>query len=82
MAANRNGDRMPTGPVVPSTGIEAQADTEEPGAEVGTMAVTPVPVPAPTEVQAGMVAATEPIAVTRVPGTALGKGIKIPRAPA
>ena len=72
---------MPTGPVVPSTGIEAQADTEEPGAEVGTMAVTPVPVPAPTEVQAGMVAAMEPIAATRVPGTALGKGTKNPRAP-
>ena len=72
---------MPTGPVVPSTGIEAQADTEEPGAEVGTIAVTLVPVPAPTEVQAGMVAAMEPIAATRVPDMALGKGTKNPRAP-
>ena len=71
---------MPTGPVAPSTGLEALADTEEPGAEVGTIAVTLVPVPAPTEVQAGMVAAMEPIAVTRVPGTALGKAIKAPGA--
>ena len=73
---------MPTGPVAPSTGLEALADTEEPGAEVGTIAVTLVPVPAPTEVQAGMVAAMEPIAATRVPGTALGKDTKNPGAPA
>ena len=73
---------MPTGPVVPSTGIEAQADTEEPGAEVGTMAVTPVPAPATREEQADTAAAREPIAETRVPGTALEKGTKVPRAPA
>ena len=71
---------MPTGPVALSIRIEALAGTEEPGAEVGTMAVTLVLAPAPTEEQAVMAAAMEPIAATRVPGTALGKDIEAPRA--
>ena len=73
---------MPTGLATPSTTTEALAVIEEPGAEVGTVAVTPVLAPAPTEEQADTAAAMEPIAATRVPGTALGKGTKVPRAPA
>ena len=81
-AAIRNGDRMPTGLATPSIRTEALAVTEEPGAEVGTVAVTPVPAPALTEEQADTAAAREPIAETRVLGTALGKGTKVPRASA
>ena len=73
---------MPTGLETPSIRTEALAVTEEPGAEVGTVAVTPVPAPALTEEQADKAAAREPIAETRVLGTALGKGTKVPRASA
>ena len=73
---------MPTGLETPSILTEALAVTEEPGAEVGTVAVTPVPAPALTEEQADTAAAREPIAETRVLGTALGKGTKVPRASA
>ena len=73
---------MPTGLATPSVTTEALAVIEEPGAEVGTMAVTPVPAPATREEQADTADAREPIAETPVPGTALEKGTKVPRAPA
>ena len=76
-AATRTGAWMPQGLGTPIAPIEAQADTE---AEEDTEADTPVQASALAEDRVDTEAARAPIAETRVPGTALGKGTNNPRA--
>ena len=71
---------MPQGLGTPIAPIEAQADTEAPEAEEDTEADTPEQASALAEDRVDAEAARAPIAETRVPGTALGKGTNKPRA--
>ena len=71
---------MPQGLGTPIAPIKAQADTEAPEAEEDTEADTPVQASALAEDRVDTEAARAPIAETREPGTALGKGTNKPRA--
>ena len=79
-AATRTGAQLPQGPGTPAVPTEAQAVTEAPEAEEDTEADTPVQASALAEDRVVTEATRAPIAETRVPGTALGKGTNNPRA--